>query len=145
MRSKIMDKKRRGFTKEYIEFEIRYLGQLEELWYETPNDELRQVILDAREALQSIFMSRCTCASDKEITCIVHPTIDTDKIIGIHVSEIPTLVSPEYSPWKCFLFGSYGADNITYIPLKGKEPNWFWRMTQHLILGHKWVKEQDNG
>ena len=49
---------------------------------------------------------------------------------------------PEYSEWTCHLFGHRGG--LVYPPLKGKEPNWFWRMTQHLILGHKWVKEQDN-
>ena len=92
-----MDKKRRGFTKEYIEFEIRYLGQLEELWYETPNDELRQVILDAREALQSIFMSRCTCASDKEITCIVHPTTHSLKEYIAYLEEhLELCVTTEY-------------------------------------------------
>ena len=50
---------------------------------------------------------------------------------------------PEYSEWKCHVLGGkeYG---VTYTPLKGKEPNWFWRMTQYLILGHKWVKEKDD-
>lgn len=49
---------------------------------------------------------------------------------------------PEYSEWTCHLFGDVAG--LTYRPLKGKEPNWFWRTTQYLILGHKWVKEQDD-
>ena len=51
-------------------------------------------------------------------------------------------ILPERSEWTCQLLGSK-EHGIIYTPLKGKEPNWFWRMTQHLILGHKWVKEQD--
>ena len=51
---------------------------------------------------------------------------------------------PEYSEWKCHLFGYVKNSGITYTPKKGEEPNWFWRMTQHLILGHKWVKEVSN-
>ena len=45
----------------------------------------------------------------------------------------------EYSEWKCLMFGS---TDFIFIPLKGDEPNWFWRWTQHLILGHKWIKEK---
>lgn len=52
-----------------------------------------------------------------------------------------TLTKLELSPWKCHLFGDDKGYGITYKPQKGAEPNWFWRMTQHLILGHKWVKE----
>jgi len=51
----------------------------------------------------------------------------------------------EFSEWKCYLFGYVESCGITYRPKNGEEPNWFWRTTQHLILGHKWVKEQDNG
>ena len=50
---------------------------------------------------------------------------------------------PECSEWTCQVLGSK-EHGVIYKPLKGKEPNWFWRMTQHLILGHKWVKEQDD-
>ena len=62
-------------------------------------------------------------------------TIDTSKL------EEYTLITPEQSPWKCHLFGGHIGYGMTYRPQKGGEPNWFWRMTQHLILGHKWVKE----
>ena len=51
---------------------------------------------------------------------------------------------PELSPWKCHMFCDDKGYGMTYQPQKGAEPNWFWRMTQHLILGHKWVKEQDD-
>ena len=63
-------------------------------------------------------------------------TIDTSKLEGFI-----TFTTPELSPWKCHLFGADKGYGLTYQPLKGAEPNWFWRMTQHLILGHKWVKE----
>ena len=53
---------------------------------------------------------------------------------GIEVRE-----TPEYSEWECHLFGSNG-DGITWRPVKGKEPNWFWRKMNYLILGNKWVK-----
>jgi len=62
-------------------------------------------------------------------------TIDTSKL------EEYTLLMPEHSPWKCHLFGGHKGHGLTYIPQKGGEPNWFWRRTQYLILGHKWVKE----
>lgn len=53
----------------------------------------------------------------------------------------PTFFSqPEKSEWKCYLFGS--PNGIIFYPDKGKEPNWFWRKMQYLILGHKWVKEE---
>ena len=48
--------------------------------------------------------------------------------------------SPGYSDWTCDLFGNYPHCGISYRPLKGKEPNWFWRKMQFLILGHRWIK-----
>lgn len=50
-----------------------------------------------------------------------------------------TLRSVEYSDWKCHCFGSNG-DGITWTPLKGKEPNRFWRFMQFLCFGNRWVK-----
>lgn len=47
-----------------------------------------------------------------------------------------TLIMPEYSGWQCQIFG------ITLIPLKGEEPNWFWRKMQYLCFGFKWVKDE---
>ena len=33
---------------------------------------------------------------------------------------------PEHSEWRCELFGA-GPNGILLRPLKGHEPNWFWR------------------
>jgi len=47
-----------------------------------------------------------------------------------------------FSDWKCHLFGkSLSDDGIIWTPSKGKEPNFFWRYMQYLILGNKWVKK----
>lgn len=45
------------------------------------------------------------------------------------------------SEWTCYLFG-LGPTGITVIPQSGKEPNWFWRKMQYLILGNEWVKRK---
>jgi hypothetical protein len=44
--------------------------------------------------------------------------------------------------WECYLFGSTGSDGLTLHPLKDKEPNWFWRKMQFLLLGNRWVKKE---
>ena len=64
--------------------------------------------------------------------------------IGEHLVMDNVFKLHECSEWTCHLFGANRGHGIIYRPLVGQEPNWFWRMTQHLILGHKWVKEQDN-
>ena len=52
--------------------------------------------------------------------------------------------NPEYSEWVCFLFGCKpGEGGIQWRPLKGKEPNWFWRTMQYLVFGNLWVKGND--
>lgn len=51
---------------------------------------------------------------------------------------------PEFSEWCCYLFGNKpGGAGIAWRPHKGKEPNWFWRKMQWLILGNLWVKDDD--
>jgi hypothetical protein len=45
------------------------------------------------------------------------------------------------SKWKCRLFG---IDNFFFIPMKGNEPNIFWRTMQYLLLGNKWSKNDNN-
>ena len=52
-----------------------------------------------------------------------------------------TFKMPEYSEWQCHLFGSDGNNRISWRPVKGQEPNWFWRKMQHLCFGNKWVKD----
>jgi hypothetical protein len=48
----------------------------------------------------------------------------------------------EYQPseWKCQLFGTTGDNGITWIPQKGRVPNWFWRTMQYICFGNKWTK-----
>lgn len=61
-------------------------------------------------------------------------TIDPGKIVGVKM--------PERSDWTCFLFGGRPENSgIQWTPDKGKEPNWFWRKMQFLILGNRWVKK----
>jgi hypothetical protein len=47
--------------------------------------------------------------------------------------------NPERSEWHCEAFGTGSC--IVINPLKGKEPNWFWRWMQCLCFGNKWVKK----
>ena len=55
--------------------------------------------------------------------------------------EIRFLRNPELSDWICYMFGSNGMYGISWRPIKGKEPNWFWRKMQFLVFGNRWVKE----
>lgn len=41
---------------------------------------------------------------------------------------------PKRSNWECELFGLNGE--IVVNPVK--EPNWFWRLMQYLLVGNKW-------
>jgi len=50
------------------------------------------------------------------------------------------LEGPEYSEWKCHLFGGIDGDGLSWTPLKGCEPNWFWRKMQFVCFGNRWVK-----
>ena len=70
------------------------------------------------------------------------PMKPEDVIIAGYKDKESTFTMPELSPWKCYLFRDDKGYGMTYRPQKGAEPNWFWRMTQHLILGHKWVKDE---
>ena len=51
-----------------------------------------------------------------------------------------TFRQPVYSKWKCSLFG-HDSMGICYYPVEGKEPCWFHRKMQELILGHRWTWE----
>ena len=57
-------------------------------------------------------------------------------------SEFRFVYPPERSDWVCYLFGGE-QDAIVWRPLKGKEPNWFWRKMQFLVFGNRWVKEKE--
>jgi hypothetical protein len=53
------------------------------------------------------------------------------------------LKNPELSDWKCCLF--VGDENdIVWRPVKGKEPNWFRRFMQFIILGNRWIYEPEH-
>ncbi len=54
------------------------------------------------------------------------------------VSSYTTIGNPVVSEWTCNLFGQ--SDGISYHPPMGKEPNWFWRKMQYLILGFEWKR-----
>ena len=49
---------------------------------------------------------------------------------------------PELSAWHCELFGM--GNRLTIRPEKGKVPGWFWRIMQYLILGNRWIKDNES-
>ena len=46
------------------------------------------------------------------------------------------------SKWRCEMYG-LGPTGVVLRPSEGNEPNWFWRLMQRLLLGHKWIKETE--
>ena len=60
---------------------------------------------------------------------------------NVKAIEFKAIESPEYSEWQCHLFGGNSDNGISWRPLKGEEPNWFWRKMQYLCFGNKWVKD----
>lgn len=56
----------------------------------------------------------------------------------IKLTEYKSFESPELSNWSCYMFG-FGRHGICFRPLKGKEPNWFWRKMQYICFGNEWV------
>jgi len=61
-----------------------------------------------------------------------------------HKNNIITTPKEKFSPWVCYLFGTYGKKTqiILNCFIIGEEPNWFWRLMQFLLLGNKWIKEK---
>ena len=51
-------------------------------------------------------------------------------------ASVNLLAAPKFSNWICHINGG----TLRVRPLEGKEPNWFHRKMQHLILGFKWEK-----
>jgi hypothetical protein len=84
-------------------------------------------------------MSEINNETDVDVTDVVD--ISREAFCTVNESAVQegtiTFRKIEYSEWRCLMFAS-----TYFIPLKGDEPNWFWRWTQHLILGHKWIKEK---
>ena len=58
---------------------------------------------------------------------------------AIHGKNYTFIETPEYSEWQCYVFGM--GTSLVVRPLKGEEPNWFWRKMQYLCFGNKWVKD----
>jgi hypothetical protein len=76
--------------------------------------------------------------------------IKMEKIESWHYTEPKNTVlhapvfrfeSVEQSEWVCYLFGGSETSGVMWRPIKGKEPNWFWRKMQYLCFGNKWVKK----
>ena len=62
---------------------------------------------------------------------------------GIMDAEDYFIDIPEMSEWQCFLIGTHeGPGSVIWRPLKGYEPNWFWRKMQFLVFGMRWVKKK---
>jgi len=62
------------------------------------------------------------------------------RLSGPHI-----FVEPEYSDWRCVPFGMIGGTHLVLRPLKGQEPNWFWRWMQYLAFGNRWTKVGRDG
>jgi hypothetical protein len=75
--------------------------------------------------------------------------MSSGKSLGLSESSLADCVrisGPVYSDWNCYLFGPPGQYySMAYRPLKGEEPNWFWRKMQFLMFGHRWVREPRSG
>lgn len=55
------------------------------------------------------------------------------------LGDLATIKTPELSEWKCYLFGG-DQTGIVWRPLKGQEPNWFWRWMQFVCFGNRWER-----
>jgi hypothetical protein len=107
-------------------------------WFEVTNYKGESYWFKTREwaeLCQEHFI-RLACILDKEITY----TNTGDLIYRTTDSIQYNIYAPEQSEWTCYLFGSNG-EGISWVPSKGKVPNWFWRKMQYLILGNRWVKK----
>jgi len=45
---------------------------------------------------------------------------------------------PKLSEWSCIAY------DVSYRPMKGRHPNWFHRQMFWLLLGVRWVKDEDS-
>lgn len=63
---------------------------------------------------------------------------DLHEISNLHMDDLIIVTPPEQSDWQCDMFGMNGQ--MVVRPLKGKEPNWFWRAMQFYAFGNRWVK-----
>ena len=50
---------------------------------------------------------------------------------------------PEYSDWKCYMFGNRpGGSGLVYCPRKDQVPNFFVRAMMRICFDCLWVKEK---
>ena len=65
----------------------------------------------------------------------------TEGVMNIDTFEYTIIEPPEYSEWKCYLFGNKPSGmGMVYTPTKGTVPNWFIRYMMKICLGCTWVK-----
>ena len=68
---------------------------------------------------------------------------DENERLGLYKDAYAFSLTPEYSEWKCYLFGNKpNGQGIVYIPIKGKEPNWFVRWMMKICFDCTWVKDK---
>ena len=64
---------------------------------------------------------------------------EVEKDSGAHHFSGPHAFNfPRQSDWECELFGA--GRSLTFRPRAGCEPNWFWRWTQWVCFGNRWVR-----
>lgn len=72
------------------------------------------------------------------------PFYNATPLVPVEGADIWAFASQvELSDWCCHLFGSDGRTGISWRPLKGKEPNRFWRWMQFICFGNRWVREAE--
>lgn len=66
------------------------------------------------------------------------PKIEWD----VSKSSAVFITPPNYSKWKCYMFGSGTSFGVVYHPTEGNVPNAFWRWMQFICFGNRWVKDK---
>jgi hypothetical protein len=66
--------------------------------------------------------------------------VDSLKMTDYTKGASATFILPEESEWSCYMFGGDESGGFRFRPCKGNEPNWFWRWTQWIVFGNRWVK-----
>ena len=67
---------------------------------------------------------------------------DAESVVKTN-KEIGFIQSPEYSEWKCYMFGNRpGGAGLVYYPQKNQVPNFFVRAMMRLCFDCLWVKEK---
>ena len=64
--------------------------------------------------------------------------MDTSEYDKAHPMPEYKIQLPPPDAWKCDLFGCGSAFQLRRP--EGKQPNWFWRRMQYLLIGNKWTR-----